>query len=138
MRTSGKTRGPGLIHHGLLRLLRGQRGSLLVETVVALSVFGVLGTAVLSGVSTSYVSKRTFEVHSTAENILRNQMEYVFEQAYVPPPGTYLTVTPPATYSVTAQALVYDASSTQIETVRVTVSKEGQQVKVLDSLRSNR
>jgi len=117
--------------------LWSQGGSLLVETVLVLGVFGILGTAVLSGVQTSYTSKRQFDSQSTAENIVRNQMEYVFEQPYVPPPGTYLTITPPDGYSVTAEALDYNGDP-NVETVRVTVYHQGQPVKLFETLRANR
>lgn len=122
----------------LRHLICGQRGSTLVGILCAIGLFGLVATAVLNGVQTSSTAKSLFDTQSTAENIVRNQMEYVFEQPYQPPPGTYLTTTPPAGYSVTAEALVYEETNTDIETVRVTVYKEGQQVKVLETLRCNR
>lgn len=137
MSISGQGRVAGLLRRRLSRFLRNQQGSLLVEALVALSVFGVLGSAVLGGVQVSLMSKRTYEVRATAENVARNQMEYVFEQTYAPPSSAYLTVTPPAPYTVTVEALVYDATSADIETVRVTVFREGAQVRVLETLRSN-
>lgn len=122
----------------LRKLLRGQGGTLLVEVTVAVVVLGSLGTALMAGVQTGHIAKRNFETQSLAENIIRNQMEHVFEQAYVSPPATYLTINPPADYTVTAEALVYDASSSKIELVRVTVFKSGQQVKAVETLRANR
>lgn len=122
----------------LRHLACGQRGGLLVETVVALALFGILGTAVLASVQTSSISKGVFDEQSMAENILRNQMEYVFEQPYESPGETYLTVAIPDGYSVTVEALEYEATSADIETVQVTVFKDGQQVKVLQTLRANR
>ena len=121
-----------------LRLAAECRGTLLMETTVLLSVFGLLGATAMLAVQTSQIAERQFETHSLAENLIRNQMEYMFEQAYVPPPGVYLTVTPPPSYVLTAQAVVYAATSTSIERVRVTVFKEGRQVKLLETLRSNR
>ena len=122
----------------LRRLAHGQRGGLLLETVVAVAILGVVGSAVLAGVQTSSISKGQFDAQSTAENILRNQMEYLYEQAYEPPSGTYLTVASPPGYSVTTEALVYEETSTDIETVRVTVYKDGQPLKTMETLRANR
>ena len=135
-----KTRERGALRRWQQSALGGlwsQGGSLLVETVLVLAVFGVLGTAVLSGVQTSYTTKRQFDSQSTAENIVRNQMEYVFEQPYAPPPGTYLTITPPDGYSVTAEAVDYNGDP-NVETVRVTVYHQGQPVKLFETLRANR
>ena len=120
--------------------LRGQTGGLLIETIVALTVFGVLGSAVLSGVQTSFNSKRNFDSQSVSENLVRNQMEYVLEQTYKPWTDVYDPVTStPAGYSIVADALQYGTSTDpNIETVRVTVTHQGQTVKVFETIRTNR
>ncbi len=128
----------GTLHRWLQRLLRNQRGSLLMETTIVLAVFGMLGTAVLGAVQTSYTSKRQFDAQSTAENLIRNQLESVFEQTYKVPGETYLATTPPDGYSVEAEALVYDETSDDIEVVRITVYHDGQLVKQFETVRSNR
>lgn len=110
----------------------------MIEVTVALAVLGFLGTVLVAGIQTGYVAKRQFEVQSLSENIIRNQMEHIFELAYVPPPNTYPTVTPPMGYTVTAEALVYDPSSPNIETIRVTVFWGGEPVKAVETLRANR
>ncbi len=128
----------------LTRRLRGQTGGLLIETVVALTVFGVLGSAVLSGVQTSYLSKGKFDVQSEAENLVRNQMEKALEQPYKawPPSGNvyYDPVTStPSGFTITAEALQYSTSTdTKIETIRVTVTHQGQTVKVFETIRTSR
>ena len=122
----------------LQRMLRNQQGGLLFEVVVTLTVFGVLGTAVLGAVQTSYIGKRQFEADAEAENIIRRQLDYVWEQAYKVPGQTYLPITPPPGYSVTVESLTWDSGSTDVSTVRVTVDHDGQQVKVFETLRSNR
>ena len=119
---------------------RGQTGGLLIETVVALTVFGVLGSAVLSGVQTSFISKGNFDSQSVAENLVRNQMEGALDQTYKAWPSTYdaATSTPPG-YVVTTDALQYGTSTdTNIQTVRVTVTHQGQTIKVFETVRTNR
>ena len=122
------------------RLGHGQRGALLMETVVTVAVLGIVGTAVLGAVQTSYIGKRNFDVQSTAENTIRNQMDSVFREAYKAPDApdpTYVQVAVPADYSVTAESVIYNATSTDISTVRITVSHNGQVVKVYETLRTN-
>ena len=109
-----------------------------METVVAMGLLALLGIGALHGLQVSAKAASVHTVRSTAENILRNQLEYVFQQPYLPPPGTYLTIATPPKYSVTAEALVYNPDSTAIETVRVTVSYSGRVVKTLETLRFNR
>ncbi len=125
---------------GLTGRLRGQTGGLLIETVVALTVFGVLGSAVLSGVQTSHVSKRNFDVQSEAENLVRNQMESALQKTYKAWPATYDAVTSTqAGFTVTAQAVQYSTSTdSNIQTVRVTVTHQGQTIKVFETVRTNR
>ena len=123
---------------------RNQRGALLLETVVALTVFGVLGSVVLSGVQTSHISKRNFDSQSTSENLVRNQMEYALEQPYKAWPTSgniyYDPVTStPSGYTITAEALQYSTSTdTKIETIRVTVTHQGETVKVFETIRVDR
>jgi len=109
-----------------------------MEVVVSLAVFGILGAAVLSAVQTSYISKNHFSSDSTAENLVRNQLEYTMDDDYYAPPYSYTTVSAPSGYSVTAEALTYDATSTEIETVRITVYQDGQAIKVFETVRTNR
>ena len=118
--------------------MKSQRGSFLVETIVVMSIFSVLGLAILRGIQTSYVGKRTFDIQSTAENLIRNQMESVFGEAYTPPGNSYTSVAAPDNFSVSADAVTYDITSTDVETVRVTVSQNGQPIKVTETLRANR
>ena len=119
-----------------------QRGSLLLETIILMSVFGLLGVAVLGAVQTSYFAKGKFDIQSTAENIARNQIDYVFEQPYVPPTdepdALYDSITVLPGFKVEAKALPHgDASNPNISRIRVSVSKDGQEVKVLETLRAN-
>ena len=119
-----------------------QGGSLLLETIILMSVFGLLGVAVLGAVQTSYFAKGKFDIQSTAENIARNQIDYVFEQDYREPipsvePYEPLPVLPDG-FSVEAKALPHDdASNPNVSWVQVTVFKDGQEVKVFETLRAN-
>jgi hypothetical protein len=58
------------------------RGGMLLETVVAIIVFALIGTTVLVGVSTARRSGAIVDHQSIAENVARNQMEYTFSRAY--------------------------------------------------------
>ncbi|MBM3939994.1 MAG: type II secretion system protein [SAR202 cluster bacterium] len=118
--------------------MRGQRGSLLFETVLVVAVFTMLGTAVLTGMQTSLVSKNRFEAHSVTENLIRNQMAYVLEQPYVLPGGSYAVVAAPAGYTVTVEAVQFDANPgvTDISRVEVSVYRDGVPQRTVETVRA--
>ena len=121
-------------------------GVTLLETVIALAMFSSAGTAVLMGVSAAHISSDRVEAHAIAENLARNQMEYVLSLEYVAPGGNYasvaddviLNLTIPSGYSVSAVAETYladDGFTGSIENVVITVSRDAQSILVLESLR---
>ena len=107
-----------------LRSLVGDcKGGLMMEVVVAVTVFTLVGTAVLVGLSTAHTSGAATESQSIAENIGRNQMEYMLTLPYQLPPSIYATVEPHQGYSVTAVGEEYVIGGPNIERVIVTVSR---------------
>lgn len=119
-------------------LALNHRGGLLVETALALAFLGVLGIGILGAVQTGNIAKGKFEVQSVAENLLRNQMESALAEPYQVPGTSYTSIDAPEGYTVTAEALVYDLASTAVETIRVTVYRQGQPVQTLETLRALR
>ena len=121
----------------LPRLLTGERGGLLLETLIAITVFGVLGSVMYTGVQTSYISKRNFDIHSRAENIVRTEIESIYAQPYKPPGQTYTSITTVDGFTITSIALTYSTTTTDIERIRVTVDYGGNTVRVLEAVRAN-
>lgn len=128
---------------GMFRALRfpfqDSTGSILLETTVASIVFALVGTAVLSGLSTMYASGSLTEAQSVAENLARNQMEFVFNQPYREPQQTpYPTLGGvPTNYSVTTTVAYASTSSPnpEVALVTVTASHLGQTVLTIQTLR---
>ena len=125
---------------GLLQELRnlavGTRGSLLIEAVVATTIFTIVGSAVLVGLSTTHISGAKTEEQSVAENIARNQMEKVFSLPYRDPPSTYPAIVTTSGYQVFAAAEEYVIGDPNIEKVVVRVTHESQEVLVLETMRA--
>jgi hypothetical protein len=118
-----------------------------METVIALAMFSSAGTAVLLGVSAAHTSSDRVNASAVAENLARNQMEYVNSLAYVAPPGNYASVADdlalnfsvPTGFAVSAGTETYvadDGYTGFIEKVVVTVTRDSQSILVLESLRS--
>ncbi len=108
-----------------------------MEAVVGVAAFSLVGTAVISGLSTTQISSARAERQSIAENLGRNQMESVFSEPYSEPPSSYTSVPAPPGYGVTAVADEYVPGDTTIEMIIVTVTHGGADVLVLETLRAD-
>lgn len=122
---------------GIGVLLFDRRGALLMEIAMAVAIFGVVGSAVLAGLSTTHTASAVTREQSLAENIARNQMEYVFSLPYSVPTSTYPSIAAPSGYTVTAIAGEYILGDPNIEKVVVTVQHSGVTVLTLESLRTD-
>ena len=129
-RLTERTRGSAL------RGLAGERGALLMEALVAVSVFTLLGTAVLSGSSTMYRALDDVEQAALAENVARNQLEVILAAPYQDPPHTYTPLSAPPGYSVTAEAQEVVAGDPNIARLVVVVTLNGEPAIAIESLRS--
>lgn len=98
------------------------------------------------GISAAHTSSDRVDASAVAENLARNQMEYVYTLPYLGPTATYASIaddegldfTIPTGFAVSAAAQSYlsDGFSGSIEKVVVTVTRDGQSVLVLESLRT--
>ena len=132
------------------RIAQNSKGFVLLESIMAITIFAALGTALMVGIRTANVSGDVVDEQSIAEKLARNQMEYVFIQAYLSPPASYVTLdlaqdvafTVDAGFSLTAEAVAFTGdptiiTDTNIETVVVTVNRGSKTVLVLETLRTN-
>ena len=128
-------------------LKRDQPGALLLEALIAVTVFTSVAVAALAGVSGFQRAKAVIETQAEVENIARNQMEYAFYQTYlvpdVTPPLTwvyYTSTTTTSPYTVTAGATSTSAFPTddQVQQIVVTVMKGAKVELVVETLRTNK
>ncbi len=117
-------------------LLFDRSGGLMVEAVVSMLLLTVLGTATMAGLSTTHISGNNTEEQAIAENIARNQMEYILTQAYKDPPASYVAIAPPSGYGVNADAVEFEVGDTSVEKIVVTVTRGGQTVLVVETIRT--
>ena len=133
------------LHHRLGRLglsglwaaIRDNRGTFLLETVVASMIFSMVGVAVLSSLGTVNIAGALTEEQSQAENIARNQMEAIFDQVYREPDQTpYPALTVPGAYSVSTAVTHVDGNTDpEVEKIALTISHHGKEVLLLETAR---
>ena len=121
-------------------------GVTLIETIIALAIFSSAGIAVFLGVGTAHKSSDVVNASAVAEYLARNQMEYVWTQPYLSAPDTYtsiadvpsLNIDIPSGFGVSAAAQVFvadDGLPGSVETVAVTITRDGQSILLLETLR---
>ena len=117
------------------RFKGGNSGALMVEALIAVLIFTMLGVAALIGLQTTLTAGNRTQGQSIAESVARSQMEFVFSQAYQDPPTAYPTVTPPTGYSVTANASEAQPGVSTLQRVTVSVSREGRTLLEMETFR---
>jgi len=116
--------------------LNGSRGEFLLEAVIAVLIFTLVGVAVLSGVAMTHRSEGQLQRQAIAENLIRNQMEKVFSTSYLDYPAAYPTIVPPTGYSVSTVTQDYTSGVSQIQRVLVSVEFNGTTLMSRETLRA--
>ena len=118
--------------------LRSERGFALMESLIAVAILGMTLVVFIAGLSTGLLATGQADRLSTAHELARSQMEYTKNDAFHVAPFTYPTVTPPATYAVTSTASTISGGDANVESITVSVSKDGVSVFSLEGYKVNR
>jgi len=118
-----------------------ERGTTLVETLMALAILGIIAVGFLGALATASKASFIIDERATAENLARSQMEYVKFQSYIsyanPNHGNYGLITAPAGYEVQITVVPIDPSTGQalppgqdngVQKIAVTIKHQGKQV----------
>lgn len=118
----------------------GQEGIGLVETLIAVAILGVTLVVLLAAISTGSVGVATTEERVTAENLARSQLEYTKSQPYSTAPASYATVTPPAGYTVSADAtsIPEAGGDNSVQMITVTVTRDSETLLTVEDFKVDR
>ena len=119
-------------------LLRNHRGSMLLESVIAVGILGTVLSTSIHVLATGSRAIGTVQALTTAQGIARSQFEYTKSNSYCAPPCNYATIDVPVPYTVTAEAQIYSETDTNLEYVVVTVYKNGKSLTQIKEIRVNR
>jgi type II secretory pathway pseudopilin PulG len=73
-----------------LNLLKREKGISLLETIVGLAIFGIVGVCFLSGLTNSFMSEKIHRQQATAQTIASSGIEYVKSQPFSDTPWSYM------------------------------------------------
>ena len=109
----------------------------MMEALVAVFVFTVVGVLALRGLSTTRTLGNKLDGQTVAEHVARSQMEHALAQPYASPPNAYPAIVPPANYSVAIANQSVPGATFNVARLMVTVQREGATILVLESMRTN-
>ncbi len=120
------------------QLHRNTVGGMLVESLVGITVITTIASVSFLAVSTATRASARAEQSAIAENVARNQMEWVFSQPYAAPATGYTATSTPSGYSafVTTSLLPDFAADTSIEKITITVNFGAEEIISIETIRS--
>ena len=123
----------------LKHLKRSERGSALVEQLVVLSVIGLAMATAMVGVSTGAIGLRNSRANGQAMTLAAAQMEWVKSQPFSASATSYpLGVTAPTGFTVDTVAAPVADADTNVQTITVTVARNGATLVSVEDLKVNR
>ncbi|MCZ0983285.1 type II secretion system protein [Streptomyces diastatochromogenes] len=87
---------------------RGEEGETLIEVLVAVVLMGVAFVTVFGGIGTAIISSARQQKVTTADSVIRSAAEKLVATPYVPCADSYDTPPPPAGYTVTVEIEYWD------------------------------
>jgi len=117
-----------------------QRGSSLLENLVALVIFGVIAVVFLNTIASTALGAATIEGKSTAEILARTQIEDIKSLPYDDSNDYAVTVLPPPGYTILVN--VADVSPVEypntLQKITVTVNRGSRGLITLEIFKVNR
>jgi len=116
--------------------MKSERGSSLIETLVALALLGIIGVAFLSALATSSNTRVIADEHASARILAESQIENIKKQTYA---LSYDPIPIPADYAGYSAAIDVDSMRNgNIQKVTVTVRHHNKDITRLETYKVNR
>ena len=119
---------------GITTLLREQKGTSLLETLLGVAILGTIGSVFISAIFSGYRTSGNLDEDATVERLARNQLEAIKKAPYdITVPYEYPIVEHPAHYPVSVDVVsVWDNTR---QDITITVSYEGKTLITVDTFR---
>jgi type II secretory pathway pseudopilin PulG len=116
--------------------MKSEKGSSLLETIVALALLGIIGVVFLSATATSSGSRLVADEHTTARILAESQMENLKKQTYA---FAYDPIAIPADYAgYSAIVDIDNMRNGNIQKLVVTIRHHDKNITTLESYKVNR
>ncbi|MFB7053487.1 prepilin-type N-terminal cleavage/methylation domain-containing protein [Streptomyces vinaceus] len=132
---TGPARRPARGPEGRSQRRRGEEGETLIEVLVAVVLMGVAFVTIFGGIGTAIISSARQQKVTGADSVVRSAAEKVISARYVSCADGYETPTPPAGYTVTVEIEYWDGvgafgrpcppADTGVQKVTLTVHSTG-------------
>ena len=122
---------------------RGESGTTLLETLVALAILGIISVAFLSGLTTTSRAAVISDRRATVESLAQSQLETVKQAVYVYEATQYTPIQVPDDVSYTgfSAAIVAEAIESPddgVQKITVTITRSGEDIYVLQGYKVDR
>jgi len=127
-----------------MKLVTGQKGMTLIEVLIAIAILGMIAVPFLTALSTSSRGIIIADERTTAESLVRSEIEYVRSQEYYNASWSYNVTSTGSTlsdppvwlveshalpdnckdYSLTVDASLIDGGDVGIQNITVTVKRD--------------
>ena len=122
--------------------MKSQKGFALIETLVALGIFGLVAVTSLSGMATITQGNVIASERATAESLVRSEIEYVKQCAYQYDASEYpidSTLTIPQGWSLAPPAVEpVHATDDGIQKITITAEHNGKSVLSVEIYKADR
>jgi len=117
-----------------MKLVSGQKGTTLIEVLIAIAILGVISVPFLTALSTSSRALIIADERTTTESLIRSQIEYVRSQEY-DANGTYAEIADvPVGYNVSLSN--FTNLEDGLQKITITVWRDGEVVLITSTYKA--
>jgi prepilin-type N-terminal cleavage/methylation domain-containing protein len=115
--------------------MKSEKGTTLIEVMVAMALLGIIGVALLSGTATTSTARATADERSAAKVLAETAIEEVKKAEFE---SSYSFTVPPEFAGYTVDLTVDNIMINSLQKVTAAVGHRGRVVFTLESYKSNR